>query len=97
MAIENKNYEYNRPEQENKREITKESYKEEEEKKRETVKEIKEINYFGYNPKVRKDKDQYYQRIEALNKLNTKVFIEKDDNLMNSEINEIYYKYKKRK
>jgi len=62
------------------------------------VKESKEKNYFGYNPNSKKDKDfEYYQRLDGLNKLNSKVFIEKDDNLINSEINEIYYKFKKRK
>ena len=62
------------------------------------MKESKEKNYFGYNPNSKKDKDfEYYQRLDGLNKLNSKVFIEKDDNLINSEINEIYYKFKKRK
>jgi hypothetical protein len=62
------------------------------------VKELKEKNYFGYNPSSKKDKDfEYYQRLDGLNKLNSKVFIEKDENLINTEINEIYYKFKKRK
>ncbi len=62
------------------------------------MKELKEKNYFGYNPSSKKDKDfEYYQRLDGLNKLNSKVFIEKDENLINTEINEIYYKFKKRK
>ena len=98
VSIDNKSvYETNRPHNnETIRDSSKESYKDED-KKKEIVIEVKEKNYFGYNPKAKRDKDNYYQRIELLNKLSTKVATDKDNNLMNNEINEIYYKYKKKK
>lgn len=53
-------------------------------------------NYYGYNPGIRREKEQYYDRIESINKLNMKIVLENDNLFVNSDLKEIYHKYKKR-
>ena len=75
---------------------TEDSYYDEEVKK-EIVKKKKDRNYFGYDPKSKYEKEKYYKRIEDLNKLQTKILLDSDKSVNNKEMNEIFYKFKKRK
>ena len=56
----------------------------------------KQIYYFGYNPNNKGRNEKYFERMESLNKLNSKVFSDNEINY-NNEMNDIFFKFRKKK
>ena len=77
--------------------LTDNSYEEEDKKKIEDIDFPKEKYFFGYNSKSRGGNEKYIERIASLNKINTKIFQENTNNINNSEMNDIIFKFRKTK